>query len=63
MRTPANGNVRAARADLRAWYLRGLLPKLSRAASSGVIDRREVEGLDAEVRALLGLSPPRKEAA
>ncbi|HEU5216039.1 MAG TPA: hypothetical protein VFU30_10905 [Gaiellaceae bacterium] len=62
MRTPANGNARAARAELRAWYLRGLLPKLARAASSGVIELREVEGLDAEVRALLDLSP-REEAA
>jgi hypothetical protein len=63
MATRANENVRAARAELQAWYLGGLLPKLARAASSGVIDPREVEGLDAEIRGLLDLAPPREEAA
>ncbi|HET8750935.1 MAG TPA: hypothetical protein VFM43_00240 [Gaiellaceae bacterium] len=52
-----------ARADLQAWYLDGLLPKLGRAATTGAVDPRAVEALDAHVRALLDLSRPREEAA
>lgn len=55
--------ARAARAELQAWYVQGLLPKLARAASSGVADPRAVEALDADVRGLLDLAREREEAA
>jgi hypothetical protein len=63
MATTADQRARAARAELQAWYLRGLLPKLVRAARSGVIDLREVEGLDADLRTLLDPSVEHEEAA
>ena len=53
----------AARAELQAWYLRGLLPRLVHAARTGVVDVRAVEALDAGVRTLLDLSPADKKAA
>jgi hypothetical protein len=60
---PANGGIREARAELQAWYLRGLLPKLAQAAETGTVDAGAVDALDAEVRALLEISHERKEAA
>jgi len=59
----ANKRTVDARAELEAWYRRGLLPKLARAARSGVVDGRAVDALDADVRALLDISQERKEAA
>jgi hypothetical protein len=61
--TMANERSREARAELRAWYLRGLLPKLERAARGEVVEPRAVEALDVDVRALLDLSHEREEAA
>jgi len=58
-----NERARAARTDLQAWYLHGLLPKLARAAKTGAVDVQAVEALDADVRSLLDLSAGRKEAA
>jgi hypothetical protein len=63
MRTTGNNGSGDARAELQAWYLGGLLPKLARAARTGVIDRRAASALDADVRALLDLSHERREAA
>ena len=54
---------RDARAELQAWYFRGLLPKLARAAGSGVIAPQALEALDVEVRALLDLPREQEEAA
>lgn len=62
MTTPNKG-TRAARAELQAWYLHGLLPKLARAARTGAVDAGAVVALDADVRALLEISQERKEAA
>jgi hypothetical protein len=56
-------NPHEARAELRAWYLSGLLPKLARAAGLGVVNAQAVEALDHDLRALLELSPERQEAA
>jgi len=50
-RTP-RGN---ARAELQAWYLTGLSPKLARAAAAGVARPGAVEELDRQLRALLEL--------
>ena len=52
-----------ARAELQAWYLRGLLPKLGRAAERGALDPREFEALDGQVRSLIDLPQEREEAA
>lgn len=52
-----------ARAELQAWYLRGLLPKLGRAAERGALDPRELEALDGQVRSLIDLPREREEAA
>jgi hypothetical protein len=52
-----------ARAELQSWYLHGLLPKLARAAQTGVVDPRAVAALDAEVRKLLDLARAQAEAA
>ena len=58
-----NSRAKEARADLRAWYLRGLLPKLTRAAGEGAVDAGAMEALDADVRSLLEISEEREEAA
>ena len=63
MATTEDQKARAARAELQAWYVRGLLPKLTRAASTGVADPRAIEALDADVRGLLDLARAREEAA
>jgi hypothetical protein len=63
MKTAANTKAHEARAELQAWYLRGLLPKLAQAARAGVVELQAVEALDGEVRALLDLTQERKEAA
>lgn len=53
----------SARAELQAWYLHGLLPKLARAAGAGVVDTQELRALDAGLRALLDLPLEQEEAA
>jgi hypothetical protein len=58
-----NGRAREARTELATWYLRGLLPKLARAATIGAVEAQAVEALDADVRALLEISQERREAA
>jgi hypothetical protein len=58
-----NESTRGARAELQAWYLGGLLPKLARAARTGAADPGAVAALDADVRALLDLSHESEEAA
>jgi hypothetical protein len=52
-----------ARAELQSWYLHGLLPKLTRAASARVVEPAAVEALDAEVRWFLDLAEEHEEAA
>ena len=37
---------RNARAELQAWYLAGLRPKLARAAEDGTVPRAAAEALD-----------------
>jgi hypothetical protein len=51
------------RAELQAWYLERLQPKLERAVRSGVADAWSVAALHAEMRALLDLEPVRERAA
>jgi hypothetical protein len=59
----AKKSTRSARAELQAWYLHGLRPKLARAAGSGAVDPRAVDAFDGEMRAFLDLSRAREEAA
>jgi hypothetical protein len=61
--TMASERSNEARANLQAWYLRSLLPKLSRAARTKVVNPEAVEALDADVRSLLDISREREEAA
>jgi hypothetical protein len=63
MATMSKKDARDARAELQAWYLHGLLPKLARAASTGTVDTGAVEALDADVRALLDVTEARRDAA
>jgi uncharacterized protein YciW len=63
MATTRNKRTRQARAELRAWYLHRLLPKLARAAKTGVVNPGAVEALDADLRAMLEIAQERKEAA
>ena len=60
--TMPNERTSDARAELRAWYLHGLQPKLARAASSGAVDPQAVAALDAEVRRFLDLYRARKRS-
>ena len=60
--SPAKAN-RDARAELQAWYLRDLQPRLARATRTGAADGRAIEALDDAVRALLDLTQGREEAA
>jgi len=50
-----NERTNDARAELRLWYLRGLQPKLARAASTGAVDPQAVAALDADLRSFLDL--------
>jgi hypothetical protein len=59
----ANERARTARAELQAWYLHSLLPKLARAGRTGVVDERAIEALDAAVRALIDPSWGGREQA
>lgn len=63
MAATGDRRTRAARTELQAWYARGLLPKLARAAGAGAVDPRAIEALDAGVRGLLDLPRAREEAA
>ncbi len=62
MTTMPNESTTDARAELQSWYLRGLQPKLARAARTGAADPRAAAALDAAVRSFLDLSR-REEAA
>lgn len=53
----ANGS----RDELRAWYLRGLRPKLERALRDGAVDPVAVAALHAELQGLI--DPAREHAA
>jgi hypothetical protein len=55
--------ARTPRAELQAWYLGGLLPKLTRAANAGVVDLGAVDALDATMRGFLALSRTPEKAA
>ncbi len=55
---------RSARAELQAWYLVSLRPKLVRAASTGIVPSAAAEALARELRDLLDLpAEAGKEAA
>ena len=45
---------RSARAELQAWYLVSLHPKLVRAADTGIVPPAAAEALDRQMRAFLG---------
>jgi hypothetical protein len=53
----------AARAELQAWYVQRLQPKVARAASTGAVDARAAAAFDVEVRRFLELSEARDKAA
>jgi hypothetical protein len=59
----ADDRARTARAELQAWYIHALLPKLTRAAKAGVVDPRALDALDDDVRALLDLARVRERGA
>lgn len=63
MATTTNESTREARAELQAWYRRGLLPKLARAAATGAVNPQAVAALDADLHGLLDLSQEQKDAA
>ena len=63
MATMESERTSNSRAELEAWYLRGLLPKLARAARTGVADAQAVRTLDADLRALLDIPRERVKAA
>ncbi len=55
---------RSARAELQAWYLVSLRPKLVRAAGTGIVPSAAAEALARELRDLLDLpAEAGKEAA
>jgi hypothetical protein len=56
MRHEAPPVRRGARAELRAWYLGRLRPKLVEAERAGIVDRGAVEELDLQVTELFELS-------
>lgn len=49
--------------ELREWYLNSLLPKLTRAAESGVVESASAEELERRFSELFGSSGTRAEAA
>lgn len=55
MPTQAQPTKSDARAELQAWYLESLQPKLARAAAAGVAPSAAVLALDEQVRAFIGL--------
>jgi hypothetical protein len=57
------GSPNTARAELEAWFLRDLLPKLERAARAGELDPRALAAFDAEMRTLIDPSREWEEAA
>jgi hypothetical protein len=61
--TPREEPARNRRAELQAWYLGGLQPKLIRAAETGTAAPGAVDALDAQVRELLALPRVRAEQA
>jgi hypothetical protein len=61
--TATKKSTPSARTELQAWYLEGLLPKLTRAARTGGVDPRAVDALDGEMRAFLDLARARESAA
>ena len=44
---------RTARAELQAWYVESLRPKLTRAASEGIVTPAAARALDRQLRDLL----------
>jgi hypothetical protein len=59
----ASESAGEARAELQAWYVHHLLPKLAQAVSRGRAGRGEIEALDAGVRELIDLPRVREQAA
>lgn len=53
-----------AHAELRAWYLGSLRPRLAAAVTAGIVEPGAVVALDSQLAELFGLPrEPRKEAA
>jgi hypothetical protein len=59
----ADERSRTARAELQAWYIHTLLPKLTRATKAGVVNPQALDALDHDVRALLDLSRVQERVA
>jgi hypothetical protein len=56
--------ARNTRAELQAWYLDSLLPRLVDAAATGAVAPAAVDALDGQLRELLALpAEPAEEAA
>jgi hypothetical protein len=49
--------------ELREWYLESLLPKLTRAARSGIVEAAAAEELERRFSELFGSADTRPEAA
>jgi hypothetical protein len=63
MVTMTDKRKEAVRAELQAWYLEGLQPKLARAARTGAVDPREIAACDAELRRFLRIAAVEENAA
>jgi hypothetical protein len=63
MPTSSDPTPRDPRADLQAWYLASLQPKLRRAASTGMVRTAAVNALDRQLRELLDLPVDARQQA
>jgi len=63
MPTTRESLQRNARAELQAWYLTSLRPKLARAATSDAVPSAAAEALDRQLRAFLDLPETASESA
>jgi hypothetical protein len=63
MATSRKSLERDARAELQAWYLTSLRPKLARAATSDVVPPAAVDELDRQLRTSLDLPQSASERA
>jgi hypothetical protein len=63
MAKTAESTTLGARAELRAWYLGRLRPKLADAVTSGTVEPMAVEALDFQVAELFDLPEDLREEA
>jgi len=63
MTKTAESTALGARAELRAWYLGRLRPKLAEAVTAGTVEPTAVGALDFQVAELFGLPEELREEA